>query len=163
KALLDAGKITAFYDVRTPKERALAALPNTKLLDDAVLAEIEQLPRDTVLAFHCHHGGRSRGAAEHVLKMGFKQVYNLAGGIEAGAAPERAGGARRPRRLPPAAATGDPASLRCARRQRDLRAAPRKAGRRSRKARRGPRPERTAETADSPTRPARHDPAGPRG
>ena len=83
KALLDAGKIAAFYDVRTPKEREIAALPNTKLLDDATLAEIDKLPRDTAIAFHCHHGGRSRSAAEHVLKMGFKQVYNLAGGIEA--------------------------------------------------------------------------------
>ena len=83
KALLDAGKIGAFYDVRTPKERTTASLPNTKLLDDGALAEIDKLPRDTAIAFHCHHGGRSRAAAEHVLKMGFKQVYNLAGGIDA--------------------------------------------------------------------------------
>ena len=83
KALLDSGKIGAFYDVRTPKERQTATLPNTKLLDDGALAEIDKLPRDTAIAFHCHHGGRSRSAAEHVLKMGFKQVYNLAGGIEA--------------------------------------------------------------------------------
>jgi monothiol glutaredoxin len=83
KALIDAGKIAAFYDVRTPKERTTASLPDTKLLDDTTLAEIDKLPRDTALAFHCHHGGRSRAAAEHVLKMGFKQVYNLAGGIDA--------------------------------------------------------------------------------
>ena len=83
KALLDSGKIGAFYDVRTPKERQTATLPNTKLLDDGALAEIDKLPRDTAIAFHCHHGGRSRAAAEHVLKMGFKQVYNLAGGIDA--------------------------------------------------------------------------------
>jgi monothiol glutaredoxin len=83
KALLDAGKVGAFYDVRTPKERATASLPNTTLLDDTTLAQIDKLPRDTALAFHCHHGGRSRAAAEHVLKMGFKTVYNLAGGIDA--------------------------------------------------------------------------------
>jgi monothiol glutaredoxin len=83
KALIDGGKIGAFYDVRTPKERATASLPNTKLLDDTALAEIDKLPRDTAIAFHCHHGGRSRGVAEHVLKMGFKSVYNLAGGIDA--------------------------------------------------------------------------------
>ena len=82
-ALLEAGKIHAFYDVRTPKERQTASLPNTKLFDDGALAEIEKLPRDAAIAFHCHHGGRSRAAAEHVLKMGFKQVYNLAGGIDA--------------------------------------------------------------------------------
>ena len=83
KALLEAGKIHAFYDVRTPKERQTASLPNTKLFDDGALGEIEKLPRDAAIAFHCHHGGRSRAAAEHVLKMGFKQVYNLAGGIDA--------------------------------------------------------------------------------
>jgi monothiol glutaredoxin len=83
KGLLDSGKVTAFYDVRTPKERATASLPGTKLFDDAALAELDGLPRDTPVAFHCHHGNRSRAAAEHVLKMGFKQVYNLAGGIEA--------------------------------------------------------------------------------
>jgi len=83
KALLDSGKVKAFYDVRTPKERTTASLPGTKLLDDAALAELDGLARDTPVAFHCHHGGRSRAAAEHALKMGFKQVYNLAGGIDA--------------------------------------------------------------------------------
>jgi monothiol glutaredoxin len=69
--------------VRTEKERATAKLPGTKLLDDAQMAAIEKLPRETPLAFHCHHGGRSRAAAEHFLKLGFKTVYNMAGGIEA--------------------------------------------------------------------------------
>jgi monothiol glutaredoxin len=83
KGLLDSGKITHLYDVRTEKERATAKLPNAVLLDDATMAQIEALPKDTPLAFHCHHGGRSRGAAEHFLKLGFKHVYNMAGGIDA--------------------------------------------------------------------------------
>ena len=83
KALLDAGKIKHVYDVRTDKERAVAVLPNTTLLDDQVMASIEALPKDTPLAFHCHHGNRSRAAAEHFLKHGFTNVYNLAGGIDA--------------------------------------------------------------------------------
>ena len=82
KAMLDAGKVTELYDVRTPKEREIATLGG-KLLDDGALAQIDKLPRDTPIAFHCHHGGRSQAAAEHVLKMGFKTVYNLAGGIDA--------------------------------------------------------------------------------
>ena len=81
KPLLDAGKVQLF-DVRTPREREIATLGG-KLLDDTVMAEIDKLPRDTALAFHCHHGGRSQAAAEHFLKMGFKTVYNLAGGIDA--------------------------------------------------------------------------------
>jgi len=83
KALLDSGKVKHLYDVRQPREREIAALPNTVLLDDAAMAQIEKLPRETPLAFHCHHGGRSRAAAEHFLKAGFKTVYNLAGGIDA--------------------------------------------------------------------------------
>ena len=80
KKLLDAG--TRLYDVRTPREREIATLGGT-LLDDTAMADIEKLPRETPLAFHCHHGGRSLAAAEHFLKMGFKTVYNLQGGIDA--------------------------------------------------------------------------------
>jgi monothiol glutaredoxin len=83
KALLDAGKVSHLYDVRPDKERNLAKIATAKQLDDATMASIEALPKDTPLAFHCHHGGRSRGAAEHFLKLGFKNVYNMAGGIEA--------------------------------------------------------------------------------
>ena len=83
KALLDSGKVTHFYDVRTDKERGVAKIAGAVHLDDATMAAIEALPKDTPLAFHCHHGGRSRGAAEHFLKLGFKTIYNMAGGIEA--------------------------------------------------------------------------------
>ena len=83
KALLDAGTVKHFYDVRQPGEREKASIPGTKLLDDAAAAEIEALDKNTPIAFHCHHGGRSQNAAEHFLQKGFKQVYNLAGGIEA--------------------------------------------------------------------------------
>ena len=32
---------------------------------------------------HCHHGGRSQRAAEQLVAEGFREVYNLAGGIDA--------------------------------------------------------------------------------
>jgi monothiol glutaredoxin len=83
KALLDSHKIEHFYDVRTEKERGVAMIAGAKHLDDATMAAIEALPKDTPLAFHCHRGNRSRAAAEHFLKLGFKDVYNMAGGIEA--------------------------------------------------------------------------------
>ena len=41
------------------------------------------LPKDTPLAFLCHHGGRSAQAAEHFRGLGFREVYNVEGGIEA--------------------------------------------------------------------------------
>ena len=83
KALLDQGKLKHFYDVRTEKERQQSKIEGIGQLDDKTLAEVEELPKDTPLAFHCHHGGRSRAAAEHFLKLGFRNVYNLAGGIDA--------------------------------------------------------------------------------
>ena len=81
--LLKSGKVKQLYDVRTPKERDVAKLAGSTLLDDTAMAAIEELPRDTPIAFHCHHGTRSQGAAEHFLKLGFSSVYNLAGGIDA--------------------------------------------------------------------------------
>ena len=82
KALFDAGKVK-LYDVRPEKERAIASIKGALAFDDAAMAAAEALPKDTHIAFHCHHGGRSRAAAEHFLKEGFTNVYNLAGGIEA--------------------------------------------------------------------------------
>ncbi len=82
-AMLAAGEIKELFDVRTPKEREQAKLDGARLLDDEALAYLETLPKETPLAFHCHHGGRSQNAAQHVLGMGFVTVYNLAGGIDA--------------------------------------------------------------------------------
>jgi len=83
KALLDRGEKFAFVDVRTAEERAQAHIPGTRLLDDALRAELEGLDRDASIVFHCHHGGRSQRAAEHFLALGFRNVANLAGGIDA--------------------------------------------------------------------------------
>ncbi len=83
KALLDKGEVKELIDVRTEKERATASIKGAVLLDDAQMARLEGLPKDTPIAFHCHHGTRSRAAAEHFVKQGFKNVYNLAGGIDA--------------------------------------------------------------------------------
>jgi len=83
KNLLDAGTVKHVYDVRTAKEREVAMIGQTPIFDDTAMAAIEQLPKNTALAFYCHHGNRSRGAAEHFIKAGFTTVYNLAGGIDA--------------------------------------------------------------------------------
>jgi monothiol glutaredoxin len=83
KELLGKGEIKELFDVRTPKERATASIEGSKLLDDATMSYLEGLPKDTPIAFHCHHGGRSQNAAQHFLGKGFTRVYNLAGGIDA--------------------------------------------------------------------------------
>ena len=33
--------------------------------------------------FQCHHGIRSQSAAEYCLREGFRNLYNLRGGIDA--------------------------------------------------------------------------------
>lgn len=83
KRLLDAGTPFEFLDVRTPEERATASIAGTRLLDQATAAEIERLPKDTMLVLHCHHGGRSQAAAEHFRSKGFTNVHNMVGGIDA--------------------------------------------------------------------------------
>ncbi|MDC0673824.1 Grx4 family monothiol glutaredoxin [Nannocystis radixulma] len=71
------------FDVRTPQEQAIAAIAGARLVDEAVRAEILELDRGTPLAFHCHHGMRSQAAAEFFVSQGFREVYNLRGGIDA--------------------------------------------------------------------------------
>ena len=44
---------------------------------------LAQLPRDTALAFLCHHGVSSRGVAERFAAHGFSAVFNIEGGIDA--------------------------------------------------------------------------------
>lgn len=82
KVRLDAGSIT-LIDVRPPEERAQAALTQPFLTLDAGVAALAALPKETPLAFLCHSGARSAGAAEHFRGLGFRQVYNVEGGIGA--------------------------------------------------------------------------------
>ena len=70
-------------DVRPGEERALASIAGTVLTFDSGLEPIEAMPKDTPLAFLCHHGNRSQQAAEHFRQRGFREVYNIAGGIDA--------------------------------------------------------------------------------
>jgi monothiol glutaredoxin len=77
------GDTLQLWDVRTPEERKIAVIDGAKALDEAAAKSLEASAKDTVLVFHCHHGGRSQSAAEHFVSLGFKKVYNLAGGIDA--------------------------------------------------------------------------------
>ena len=70
-------------DVRTGSEWQTARIEGAELLDTELLQDLEDLPKDTVLVFQCHHGHRSQRAAEQFIPKGFKTVYNLTGGIDA--------------------------------------------------------------------------------
>jgi len=82
KQRLDAGAITVI-DVRPPQDRALAPFARAEVLDSTTHARLAALPKEMPLAFLCHVGNSSRGAAEHFREHGFRDVYNVEGGIDA--------------------------------------------------------------------------------
>jgi monothiol glutaredoxin len=82
KRRLDAGDITVI-DVRPAQDRALAPFAQAEVLDAESHARLAALPKDAPLAFLCHHGNSSRGAAEHFREHGFRDVWNIEGGIDA--------------------------------------------------------------------------------
>jgi len=83
KAWMDQKKDLRLYDVRTERERDIASIDGSIFLDGPAQDDLASLDRNTTLVFQCHHGIRSKSAAEHFLSQGFKNVYNLTGGIEA--------------------------------------------------------------------------------
>jgi monothiol glutaredoxin len=82
KAMLDQGTIELF-DVRPDFERAQASIAVARSLDEAGQKYLFSLDRNAPIAFLCHHGMRSQNAAEQVLSEGFRNVYNVQGGIHA--------------------------------------------------------------------------------
>lgn len=70
-------------DVRPREERAMAEAPVPYAHLDDGAASIEAMPKDTPIAFLCHRGGRSAQAAEHFRQLGFRDIHNVTGGIEA--------------------------------------------------------------------------------
>lgn len=83
KGMLDRGEVKWLLDVRTDAERKTALIAQAKPLDSETEAAVESLDKSTALVFHCHHGMRSRNAAQSYAERGFTNVYNLEGGIDA--------------------------------------------------------------------------------
>jgi len=77
------GEPLRLIDVRSPSEWEQARIGGAELLDAALMADLQELPKDTLLVFQCHHGFRSQRAAEQFPPLGFTRVYNLTGGIDA--------------------------------------------------------------------------------
>ncbi|HZA37235.1 MAG TPA: rhodanese-like domain-containing protein [Vicinamibacterales bacterium] len=82
-ALLASGAAIELVDVRTDHERAIAALDGSRLLDQAYHDALFLRDRATPIVFLCHHGIRSQHAAEYFRRQGFRNLYNLSGGIDA--------------------------------------------------------------------------------
>ncbi len=82
KAMLDRGEVIVF-DVRPEDERVIATIAAVRPLDAAGQKYLFGLDRETPVAFHCHLGMRSQEVGEQLLGEGFRNVYNLKGGIDA--------------------------------------------------------------------------------
>jgi len=72
----------AFVELEGQLVAARRQYDEAKALDEA-RADLLAMKRDSAIALHCHHGIRSRAAAENLVREGFTDVYNLEGGIDA--------------------------------------------------------------------------------
>lgn len=73
-------------DVRTPGEYAAGCLEGAINLDyyaQAFRTDLEKLPRDAVILIYCASGRRSEATMAILVELGFGEVYNLRGGINA--------------------------------------------------------------------------------
>ena len=80
---IEAGERFELLDMRSPEERAVASIPGSTLLTPEVAKRLESLPKDAMFVFHSHRGDRGRRAAEHFAALGFTNVWNVEGGIDA--------------------------------------------------------------------------------
>jgi monothiol glutaredoxin len=76
------GKPHLLIDVRTEQEREIARIEGSERLE-GMREQLEDVDRAQTLVLYCHHGVRSRAAAEHCVRMGFRDVWNVEGGIDA--------------------------------------------------------------------------------
>jgi monothiol glutaredoxin len=83
KVLLESGTAVELVDVRTEEERAIATIAGFRLLDQPYHDALLLRDRETPIVFQCHHGIRSQHAAEYFRREGFRNLYNLRGGIDA--------------------------------------------------------------------------------
>jgi rhodanese-related sulfurtransferase/rubrerythrin len=71
-------------DVRQPEEYESEHIPGAKLIPLPQLSErLSEIDAKKPTIVHCAIGGRSRIAAQFMAAKGFKEVFNLSGGIKA--------------------------------------------------------------------------------
>jgi hydroxyacylglutathione hydrolase len=74
----------ALIDVRQPDEFKgdLGHIPGAKLVVlDTLPEHMNEVPKNKTVVFICRSGGRSARAAALALEQGYKNVYNLKGGM----------------------------------------------------------------------------------
>ena len=83
---LIAARQVAIFDVRTPNEFRtghLAGATNLDFHDADFETKLQQSDKSQPYLVHCAVGGRNARASATMKRLGFKSVYDLAGGINA--------------------------------------------------------------------------------
>jgi rhodanese-related sulfurtransferase len=83
KERLDRGEDVFLLDVREPFEAEIANLSGLLIPLGELPARFNELDSTREIIVYCHHGNRSRYAAEFLQRQGFGSVKNLTGGIDA--------------------------------------------------------------------------------
>ncbi|MBX7149917.1 rhodanese [bacterium] len=85
KAKLDNKDNFILVDVREQDEYETARIEGATLipLSQFPARAPKELKQDQSIVIHCHHGGRSQRACMLLASMGYKDVSNVAGGIDA--------------------------------------------------------------------------------
>ena len=84
KEMRDNGDDFVLVDVREYHEYDIANIEGSVLIPLGEVADrLDELNPDDEIVVHCHHGGRSMKATQYLIDQGFKNVKNLAGGIDA--------------------------------------------------------------------------------
>jgi rhodanese-related sulfurtransferase len=81
-ARMEAGEELILIDVREPWEYEEGHIPGAQLIPLGLLqAHYDQLDRNAEIILVCRSGNRSGTAAATLAEKGFKDVYNLVGGM----------------------------------------------------------------------------------
>ncbi len=84
--MMTSKKDVVILDVRTSEEVAAGAIEGSTHLDiysPNFKSTLEEMDKSKPVMVYCAVGGRSGQAMQMMKKMGFKEVYNLSGGIRA--------------------------------------------------------------------------------
>jgi adenylyltransferase/sulfurtransferase len=84
KARLDTNRAPLLLDVRQAWETQLCRLPNSVHIpiEEIELRTEELNPADEIVVY-CHQGVRSAAVVQYLRDLGFTNVKNLAGGLDA--------------------------------------------------------------------------------
>jgi rhodanese-related sulfurtransferase len=83
KALMAKGEKITIVDTRAPEEFKVSHLEGARFLDydSYTTDDLKKIPTNTKVIVYCSVGYRSERVGEKLLKLGYKNVFNIYGGI----------------------------------------------------------------------------------